>query len=322
MNKKIFHGLKVTLAAIVATLIAFSLNLTTPISAGIVAILSTAPTKTETIKTAINRLSAFVVALSISFVCFKIGGFTPTAFFIYILIYTLICQIKGWQSAIAMNSVLVSHFLVFKTMNLSAVINEVLIFFIGVSCGIIINLHLRKDSYCGEKVQIECDNQIKIIIKRLSQKLIGEELDENDEDYFNTLKEIMKRGKKLARENYLNDFFSDSNEELEYLIMREKQTYILKNIYKKIYQIHSVQPSTKPLSLFLKMLSQNLYKDNDTMAQQKELHKMYRRLRILPPPSNRSDFEDRAMLFAILRDIEEFLLIKNEYILNKDDSEE
>lgn len=65
INKtKILNTCKIGLAAILAILLAQVLQLTFAVSAGIVAILSVAPTKKETIKTAIGRFFAFLVAIS------------------------------------------------------------------------------------------------------------------------------------------------------------------------------------------------------------------------------------------------------------------
>ena len=114
-------------------------------SAGIVAILSIAFTKKETLQTARNRFLAFLVALVISAGCFNLIGFTVPAFFVYLALFILVCQFMGWNIAMAMDSVLISHFLTFGEMNGSTLLNEIALFLIGVGMGIIANLFLRRD---------------------------------------------------------------------------------------------------------------------------------------------------------------------------------
>ena len=86
MNKKqiFINTVKVTLAAIMAILVAKALKLEFAVSAGIVAILSVQPTKKETLKTALSRFLAFAIALVISGILFNLLGFTVYVFFIYL----------------------------------------------------------------------------------------------------------------------------------------------------------------------------------------------------------------------------------------------
>ena len=65
--KQIFiNTIKISIAAILAILLAKLLHLEFAVSAGIVAILSVQPTKKETLRTALSRFLAFTVALVIS----------------------------------------------------------------------------------------------------------------------------------------------------------------------------------------------------------------------------------------------------------------
>jgi uncharacterized membrane protein YgaE (UPF0421/DUF939 family) len=113
MKSIIANSIKITLAAVLAILCAQALKLDFAVSAGIVAILSVQPTKKETLRTALARLLAFVLALAISITLFNLLGFTVPVFFLYLLIFILVCQWRKWISAMAMDSVLISHFLSF-----------------------------------------------------------------------------------------------------------------------------------------------------------------------------------------------------------------
>lgn len=128
-GKKILFAVKVVLAAIVAILTAEAFKLQFSFSAGIVAILSVAFTKRETIKTAVNRFFAFIAALLIAAVCFNLIGFGMYGFFAYLVLFIILCQIMGWNSAMALDSVLISHFVTFGVMDIPALTNEIGLFF-------------------------------------------------------------------------------------------------------------------------------------------------------------------------------------------------
>ena len=153
----ILNSLKMIFAGISSICVASLFNLDFAVSAGIVAMLSIMPSKKETFHTAFSRFAGFLTALFISFLCFKIFGITLTAYFIYLAVYIFICQYFKWFSSIVMNSVLISHFLTFGKMDLPAVLNEIFIFLIGVTFGILVNLHLHKKQFRRP------DNQVRFL---------------------------------------------------------------------------------------------------------------------------------------------------------------
>lgn len=116
MKKTVLNTLKIAAAAIAAILVARLLKLDNGISAGIVAILSIQATKKETLRTALDRFLAFVAALAISFITYHVFGFNLTGFCLYLTAFIFVCQRYQWISAMAMDSVLISHFIGFSSM--------------------------------------------------------------------------------------------------------------------------------------------------------------------------------------------------------------
>ena len=164
----LFKTFKIAAAAVVAILLAYILKLDNPLSTGVVAILTIQPTKKETFKTALGRFLAFLCALVIAFVCFKLLGFNILSFCIYLFIFVFICHIFGWYSAMAMDSVLISHFLSAGNMEVELVLNECVIFVLGVGVGLIANLHLKKNVNYIEELKDKTDSQIKKILSRMA----------------------------------------------------------------------------------------------------------------------------------------------------------
>ena len=159
MKSIIINTLKISVAAILAILCAQALKLDFAVSAGIVAILSVQPTKKETLRTALARLLAFAVALVISATLFNLLGFTTPVFFLYLAIFILVCQWRKWISAMAMDSVLISYFLSLGKTGLTEIKNEVLLFILGVSFGILVNLILHKNTNYIERIKMKLTNR-------------------------------------------------------------------------------------------------------------------------------------------------------------------
>ncbi|MFI3231205.1 MAG: aromatic acid exporter family protein [bacterium] len=315
-NKLIFwKSFKIWLAAISAIVVAESLHLQFSVACGIVAILSVASTKKETLKTAINRFFAFAVALGISFIIYNIFGYTIMAFCIYLFFFIVICIIMKWENAMAMNSVLISHFLTFQDMSLQHVLNEVLLFVIGVTFAIIVNLHLRKKTEYMNLLRNETDEQIKIVLERMSEKILVGDIKDYNGGCFKKLNASVNKAKLTAQENYMNQFSSSEAEkwDIEYILMREQQINTLFTIYKYIVNIKSTPNTTKPISDYLKKISIEFNADNSAIELLDELHILMQDLRTTELPKSREEFEDRARLYLIMSHLEEFLLLKVEF---------
>lgn len=310
---KIINSVKIILAAVVAILIAYELHLEFAISAGIVAILTIQPTKKETIKVALGRLCAFLAALLIAYGSFCLFGFTVVAFFVYLVFYIFICQIFSWNSAMAMNSVLISHFVSLGSMSISALSNEALIFVIGVGCGIVANLHLRKKTGYIEKLKNETDEQIIKILSRMSDRILNKDISDYNGQCFTILRKQIRQAKNAAEENFNNQFGNRDKYDMEYIAMRDRQCQVLYEMYKGVREMDTSPQTAGAISDFLKNIAEVFESGNDGKQLMSEFAKMDRYMKSQPLPISRKEFEDRARLFCLMRSIEEFIEIKMEF---------
>lgn len=312
MRHIIFNTIKISLAAIISTVIAIMLNLEFAVAVGIVTILTIQPTKKETIKTAVGRFIAFGVALVIANVCFSIMGYNVVAFLVYLVIFILICQIFKWYSAMAMNSVLVSHFLTLGDMSRDSVINEILVFLVGVTVGIIANLHLRKNVNYIEELKDKADNQIKKILRRMSERIVNHDISDYNGECFDKLKYYIRQAKNVAEENYNNQFKGDTFD-IEYIKMRDRQCQILYEMYKNVRELDATPITAKRISDFLLHMSDVYYKENTGTELLSEYQVLHGSMKSESLPTERSEFENRAILYILLKRVEEFIKIKAEF---------
>ena len=301
----IVNSVKMIFAAICSICVAQLFNLDFAISAGIVAILTIQPSKRETFSTAIARFYGFVIAIVISFICFKIFGITTLGFFVYLAIYVFICQKFRWYSAIAMNSVLISHFLSIGVMNFQTIVNESLIFLIGVLFGILVNLHLHKNTKEMNRLKNLLTEQVQKIINRMSQRIIDQNLQNYDGKCFIQLNKDFYLAKEIADVNYKNQLKKDDSD-IKYLENLGNQIGILYEMYKRVKNIKT-QPSTaKIISDFLQKVSEEYPIQNNEILLN-EFNSIWQEMKNRPLPQTRQEFEDRAELFTLLELIEEFL---------------
>lgn len=321
--KSIFtNTIKISVAAILAILCAQALKLNFAVSAGIVAILSVQPTKKETLRTAIARLLAFAVALVISIALFNLLGFTTPVFFLYLVLFILVCQWRKWISAMAMDSVLISHFLSFGKTGSAEIKNEVLLFILGVGFGILVNLILHKKTDYIEELKNQTDGQIKQTLHRMALRIQNPDLENYDGSCFDSLNQSLFTAKKQAEENYNNQFSKKDTFDSHYLEMRENQTKILYEMYKAARALHTVPATATLLSDFLEKVSSEYHKDNDVKSLLDELALIHDKMKNVPLPQTRTEFEDRANLFTLMERLKEFLQIKRDFMISQNTTAE
>ena len=227
-------SIKIALAAFFAIAAAGELGLKYSATAGIITVLSIQNTKRETFRSAANRALAFLCALLLSAGAFRLLGYTLPAFGVYLFVFALLCLNMGWAEAIAMDSVLITHFLSEKSMSPALLGNEAGLCLIGTGIGILVNLHLHRKEQEFDRLADEVDRQIKGILHRMSEWLLKEDKSGYNAGCFDKLSQAIEEAKLCAAANYNNQLFAKDTRELRYIRMREQQSVVLQGIYENI----------------------------------------------------------------------------------------
>jgi len=199
-------------------------------------------------------------------------------------------------------------------MSIPTVLNEVGLFSIGVSIGMLANLHLKKNIYI-EDLKSQADDQIRYILLRMSKRILHN-VDDYDGSCFDVLYELISKAKTMSYENEKNSIFTFDDFDRKYISMRSKQTQVLYEMYKIIRNMHTTPFTAKMISEFLNKIANEYHLKNDCEQLLDEFYDLDAKMKSTPLPVERNEFEDRARLFVLLRRIEEFLLIKREFYKN------
>ncbi len=307
-------GTKITIAAILAILVAEGMELQFSSTAGIITILSIQKTKKETLKTAARRGMAFCIALLISFACFYLAGFRVFSFAVYLLVFSMVCLYFGWTEAIAMDSVLITHFLTEGSMSGAVLVNEILLFAIGTCFGVLANLHLRNKREEFETLAASVDLEIRGILKRMAERLVKEDKSDYNSKCFDKLDIEVEYAKQSAFRNYNNQLIHASYYEIDYIKMRENQIEVLKHVYESIKMVEMIPSQTKKIADLIMKIEEGYHKNNTVKTFLKELADLFKEMENEELPSNRDEFEARAVLFYIMKQLEEFLTLKEKFM--------
>lgn len=312
-TETITKSLKITLGAILAISIATILGLKYSATAGIITILSIQGTKRETLHTALGRTLAFLCALLLSGVCYRLFGYTIAAFGVYLLFFSFLCLAAGWMAAIAMDSVLITHFLAEQSMSPALILNEILLFALGTFIGILLNLHLRPRQRPWKERMEEADESIRGILERMAVRVRSQDKSDYSDSCFGPLDSLLAAARAIALTNIDNTLAQPSYYELDYVEMRQNQAQVLKHIYNSIRMIAFLPQQAETVASFFDRISREYHMDNDVKELTDQLAALLLSMKKEPLPVQREEFESRAVLFYILKQLEEFLVFKQKF---------
>ena len=316
MNReKWLKSIKFALASVIAIGLADLLGLKYATTAGIITILSIQNTKKETLKVAARRAAAFVCSLFVAGICFGIFGFTIAGFAAFLLGFSAICLYLGWPEALSMCAVLAAHFLTEQNMGSAALLNETLLFVIGAGMGILANLHLHSKTAEFDQLAKQADHCMREALTAVTAQLTRQSTKRNTVEKLEVLQDSLSRLQECAHRNWNNTLWAPSGYETDYADMRSGQAVVLQHICESAAMLELIPGQAKMVAGLLEEIEQEYRRSNPVEGLLEKLRNMYEQMRQEPLPVSREEFEARAVLFYVLKQIEAFLNYKRSFAL-------
>lgn len=269
---------KLILATCLACFLAYFLNLSSAVSAGIIALLSLSDTRRSTLKLARNRLFSMLLALAIGVLAFHLSGFHIWSLGLYLAFYVPLAYKMGWEIGITPSTVLVSHLLVQESTSPDLLVNEFFLFAIGTGFALLVNLYMPSRE---EEIQ-----------------------------HYHTL---VEEALKLVYLDHSDHLFHQTDYHIHYFEMRQRQSRILRNMAQQINTCHlAVSESLILAQLFSKIASQ-LSQTNPASDLLDEIERYLEVFRNRSLPKTRDEFETRATLLQLLREAKTFIQVKVDF---------
>lgn len=331
--------LKVGIGSAVSILLAESIGLLYSPSAGIITLLTIQNTKKETIALAIKRMVAFFLATGIIYLLFQMIGYTAIAFGGFVIIFVALCFLFDLKEAISMNAVLMTHFLIEKRMDIPLLLNEISLLLIGMGIGIVINLIMPRYRQKIRTEQHKLEEEMKMALYSLGELLrnkdscliqgtANSQIPNRDVQYklsqinaetldvqFHRLEHLLEELLKSAYEDAGNTLLNNTRYLVSYLEMRKLQIGVLKEIRKHIDLIPVLLNQTFPIADFFDQTAESFHEMNNVIGLLTKLEELHQGFKKDTLPITREEFEYRAILYQILKDMEYFLMIKRNFIL-------
>ena len=111
-----------------------------------------------------------------------------------------------------------------------------------------------------------------------------------------------------------NTYGEDAAYYARYFEMRLNQCRILHNLQNEMRKIKSVPIQAEIVAEYIRYMGQYVIELNKPALQLRRLEEIFLKMKDEPLPVSRAEFENRAILYHILMDLEDFLLEKKRFI--------
>ena len=305
--------IKIAAGSVASIFLADMLGLSYSTAAGIITLLTIQDTARETITISVKRICAFLLATLLAYVIFHLVGYHVFAYGIFLFLFIACCMPLRLGAAVSTNAVLATHYLLEKDMPVSLIGNEALLLLIGAGIGTLLNLYMPGRGKEIRAMQKTLEEDLRTVLLRMAEYSKKEDRSDYTGSCFDKLQADILAGKKQAFAYMNNTFFQESKYFIDYMNMREQQTVVLRDIYKKIIHIRSLLPQAKQVSGLLYETAVTFGESNNARELLSSLSGVLRQMKDSPLPVTREEFEDRAVLYGILMDLEYFLQLKREF---------
>lgn len=315
------RAVKLAVGSSVAIYVAETLQLQFAASAGSIAFLTIVTTKWETLKLSLFRIITFALSVLLAWILFTHLESEWAAFGIFVFVITVLCDVVGWKAAVSVNIVIGTHFLNTGDYTREFIVNEGLLVLIGISIAILLNLYHGNDSRKKEIIRHmrETEEQLQNILGELAAYLSCMQWGKNVWDDLNSLEEQLHEYVHEAHEYQANTFQSHPGYYIEYFEMRSNQCKMLHSLHYEMKKIRTMPCQAEVIAGYIRYMKEYVLEMNVPTKQLEALKQIFRDMGKEPLPVTREEFESRALLYHILMDLEEFLVLKKQFVERLDE---
>lgn len=304
---------KMALSATIAIIIANYMGLQFGVTAGIISILSIQDTKKEALIVGGKRATASAIAIFLSYMLYMLLGNNPIVFGLFLLIFIPMTKLLKITDGMVVGAVLSTHLLTSININVSWILNEAQLTLIGIGVAIMFNLYTASLEKEFEKNKERIEDYFRAILSDMAVSLVTQAVPIYEQEILFKLEELIARSKFMAQTINNNHLFKKNDYYVSYIDMRIIQLETIRRMKRHFSRFYMTYEQTRILSEFTNNVAMNIHEDNDCVDLINKLSLLRNDYKNMELPKNRNEFENRALLFQFLNDLEDFLIIKKEF---------
>jgi len=311
-----YRTIKTALGTAISILIAQKFGLDNFASAGILTILCIKVTKRKSVRASWDRFVACVLAMAFSSLFFEVIAYHPIVIGIMLLFFIPTVVMFKANDGIVTSSVIILHIYNANNLSLGLFLNELGVIIIGIGVALIINLYMPSADNRLNQYQFKLEENFRVIFYEMVKFLRTGESDWSGKEITETAK-LLEEAKSYAFRDVENHFLRDENDYFHYFKMREKQFEIIERVLPIVTSLTVTVPQGKMIAHFLEELSGNIQPGNTAYIYLGKLKEMKMEFEEMELPKTREEFEVRAALLQLVKEMNEYLIIKSSFKTSK-----
>jgi uncharacterized membrane protein YgaE (UPF0421/DUF939 family) len=307
-----YRTIKTALGVTLAIIIAQMLNLEYFSAAGIITILCIQVTKKKSVDASWHRFLACLIAMVYASLLFHFFGFHPLIIGLILLIFIPTTVALKINEGIVTSSVIIMHLYGAGNITFSLLINETILIAVGVGVALVMNLYMPSVEEKLLAYQESIETNFSAILMGIVRYLRDNDHTWDGKEITETAN-LLNQAKSLAFRDVENHFLREEDLYYHYFKMREKQFEIIERILPLVTNIPLVVKQSGIVADFIEDLAENVHPQNTAILYLKKLEEMEMHFRGMALPQTREEFESRAALLQLMKEMERYLLLKHSF---------
>lgn len=316
IKRLVLWALKIAVGSCLAIYIADAMHLESYIAAGSVTLLTLVTTKWETVKLSLYRLITFVITVTLCRLFFLNTNSAWLAYGCFTFVMVIICGWMGWKATISVNALIAMHFLTMRDFSAGFILNEFMLVLIGITMAVVLNLFNNNLDSQEEIIDgmRDVEQRLQMILGEMAAYLSNREMQRNVWDDIIALETDLEKYISNAYDYQNNTFYSHPQYYIEYFEMRSRQTNILHNLHYEMKKIRHMPKQAAVVAEYILYMMDYVVEMNVPTEQMERLDQLFRDMEKEELPVTRAEFESRAILYHVLTELEEFLVVKRRFV--------
>ncbi|MTH52321.1 aromatic acid exporter family protein [Bacillus mangrovi] len=279
-------------------------------SAGIIAILCIQVTKKKSLQSSWSRFLACSIAILFSTVFFELLGYTPLVIGLMLLLFIPSAVVARANEGIVTSSVIILHLYASGNITIPLILNEFALLATGIGVALIMNLYMPSADRRLETFRKKIEEQFAAIFRQMEHYLLQGDNEWDGKEITETAS-LLHEAKTLALRDVENHFLRNENLYYHYFRMREKQFELIERLLPLISNLSVTLDQGKMIADFIRDLREHIHPGNTAHTFLRRLHEMKESFQDMPLPQTREEFETRASLLHLVRELEQYLVLKS-----------
>lgn len=299
--------IKTALAALAAIYTAAYFDLNPPLSAGIFAILGVEVTRMRGVQSSLIRFVASVLGLFLASVLFETLGYHIWTVSLFILITFPLLSRFQLKDGIVTSSVIVFHVFDRGKVTAELIGNEVMLLLAGLGWATIINLiYMPAEDKKLKRLRDETEHLFTGIFEQIARTL-------RDPSYVWDGRELLdahravEHGARRAAVSRENRFGWGERYWEVYFVMRKDQLESIQQMLVLLAFVYETVPQGGQIADVLESMGDDVKSDVYEGNVERRLEELEQQFRAMPLPETRQEFEVRASLFQMCRELHRYL---------------